>query len=223
MKGFQKKGMLMCWAVALTILLIKSIESAPERKLFGDMMGGMMNAGIKTISGMGFNPYVNDPSLVEEQAATNMENFDENDPASQVMTENEINPNEEEEIDQAMGNDDHQADLDPAVAEYFGDHEHGEEGDHEGHEEEEHEHEGEPEHGEIGEDQIIDHGLVALEHHNDLEKMQNFKKISDDCKIFLEDFRDCLDNIPDAAWDEEEIQKCIGKDFTRVVNNICKS
>ena len=66
-------------------------------------------------------------------------------------------------------------------------------------------------------------GLIALDHHNDLEKMQNFKKISDDCKIFLEEFRDCLDNIPDAAWDEEEIQTCIGKDFTRVVNNICKT
>ena len=51
---------------------------------------------------------------------------------------------------------------------------------------------------------------------------KNFKKISDDCKIFLEEFRDCLDNIPDPAWEEKEIQKCVGKDFTRVVNNICK-
>lgn len=215
MKGDQKKGLLMCWTVALAILFSKSTASAPERKLIGDMIGGAMNAGIKTISSMGFNPYVNDPSLAEEQAATNMENFDENDPAGEALTENEINPNEENEIDQAMGADSEHESFDPAVAEYFGDHNHeGEE-----HEGEEH---GEEEHGEIPEDQIIDHGLVAMDHHTELEKMQNFKKISEDCKIFLEEFRDCLDNIPDAAWDEEEIQKCIGKDFTRVVNNICK-
>ena len=178
------------------------------------MVNSMANAGIQGISSLGFNPHVSDPSLVEESAATNMENNNENDPIGDAMTENEIDPQMEQEIDQEV-NGDH---VDPVVADYFGDHEHGDQ------------HEDHPvssvddyEHDEaIPDDQIIDHGMVAMEHHNDLEKMQNFKKISDDCKVFLEEFRDCLDNIPDAGGDEEEIQKCIGKDFTRVVNDICK-
>jgi hypothetical protein len=203
---------------------------------------------------------INDPSLYEEANATGMEGI-EGDPENlenEAIAENQVNPEEEDEIDDAMKeeqlnetagmfgggadgefmgkmglhqnadqpleehNEEH---LDPAVEEYFDEEERNN-----GHEQIDHEipeeHlDGEQEyqgHDEIPGDQIIDHGLIALEHHTELEKMKNFKKISDDCKVFLEEFRDCLDNIPDPAWEEKEIQKCVGKDFTRVVNNICK-
>ena len=209
---------------------------------------------------------INDPTLLQEEEATGMEGLEGNpdDLENEAVAENEVDPNEEEEIDDAMkeenfnenagmfgggadgellgkmglggGNEgegeghegglEHEEEhLDPAVEEYFN-----EEDKNNGHEEidhnieEEHldhEQEYQGEH-DIPGDQIIDHGLIALEHHTELEKMKNFKKISDDCKIFLEEFRDCLDNIPEPAWEEKEIQKCVGKDFTRVVNNICK-
>lgn len=215
-----------------------------------------------------------DPSLEEEENATGMENVGNGDELQdEAINENQINPQEEEEINQAMGDEgmtetgnmfgggedaammnkmgvnpetpddaaeelehaeehlghehnEHGEHVDPAVEHYFDEEERNN-----NHEEidpniseenldHEHEYQGDDE---IPGDQIIDHGLVAMEHHTELEKMKNFKKISDDCKIFLEQFRDCLDNIPDPAWDEREIQKCVGKDFTRVVNDICKS
>ena len=211
---------------------------------------------------------INDPTLAQEEGATGMEGFegDGENPGeleNEALAENEVNPEEEEEIDDAMkeenfnenagmfgggadgemmgkmglggepneenvegeGEGENHEELDPAVEEYFNEEEKNnghEQVNHEIPEEnldQEQEYQGQEE---IPGDQIIDHGLIALEHHTELEKMKNFKKISDDCKIFLEEFRDCLDNIPDPAWEEKEIQKCVGKDFTRVVNNICK-
>lgn len=237
MKRLQRISTLIYLATLISFHSTHTTRTPPARNLMADMIGAaggmvrsMGNAGIQGISSMGFNPHVSDPSLVEESAATNMENNDENDPVGEAMAENEVDPQMEEELDEEMNGEG----LDPAVAQYFGDHEH--EGEHEGEGHEGEGHEGEEEinpelssdddyeHDEaIPEDQIIDHGMIAMDHHNDLEKMQNFKKIADDCKVFLEEFRDCLDNIPDAAWDEEEIQKCIGKDFTRVVNDICNA
>lgn len=215
---------------------------------------------------------INDPSMAEEEGATGMENFgDENgNLEDEALAENEINPNEEEEINQEMqdqGLNEHsgmfgggedgelmgkmglnpelnqaeqetehdqenpeeehetEEEVDPAVEQYFKEEE--EAGHHQEDPNIEEEHLGEESEyngdEEIPGDQIIDHGLIALEHHTELEKMKNFKKISDDCKVFLEEFRDCLDDIPDQAWEEKEIQKCVGKDFTRVVNNICKA
>lgn len=207
-----------------------------------------------------------------------MENVGNGDPLEdEVIEENQVNPQEEEEINETMQNEgmseagnmfgggedgammskmgvnpenpedaanelehaeehfehenqdhehgEHEEHVDPNVEQYFENEEMNnghDEIDHEIPEENldhEHEYQGDDE---IPGDQIIDHGLVAMDHHTELEKMKNFKKISDDCKIFLEQFRDCLDNIPDPAWDQTEIQKCVGKDFTRVVNDICK-
>jgi hypothetical protein len=205
---------------------------------------------------------INDPTLAQEEGATGMEGFegDGENPGeleNEALAENQVNPEEEEEIDDAMKEEnfnenagmfgggadgemigkmglggesqeegENHEELDPAVEEYFNEEEKNnghEQVDHEIPEENlDHEQEYQGHEEEIPGDQIIDHGLIALEHHTELEKMKNFKKISDDCKIFLEEFRDCLDNIPDPAWEEKEIQKCVGKDFTRVVNNICK-
>ena len=214
-----------------------------------------------SINTQGGEENINDPTLYQEEEATGMEDVGNDDLEGETLARNQIEPNEEEEIDNAMnqenpggsldsmfgggqdgemikqmgleepshdsqGHHEHGGEhIDPAVEEYFNEEEANnghEQIDHEISEENldhEQEYQGEDE---IPGDQIIDHGLIALDHHTELEKMKNFKKISDDCKIFLEEFRDCLDNIPDAAWDNEEIQKCVGKDYTRVVNNICK-
>lgn len=75
---------------------------------------------------------------------------------------------------------------------------------------------------EITNDELDEHGMIQVDSHDQLEKMKNFKKISEDCKMFEDEFRDCLDDIPDSAWEEKEIQRCVGRDFTRIINNISK-
>jgi hypothetical protein len=67
-------------------------------------------------------------------------------------------------------------------------------------------------------DENFTHGMFSILDHSELERMKNFKKISDDCKVFEEEFRACLDAIPQQVWEEDEINKCVGKDFTRIVN-----
>lgn len=79
---------------------------------------------------------------------------------------------------------------------------------------------GEHEEVDISNEELDDHGMIKVSKHDQIEKMKNFKKISEDCKRFEEEFRDCLDNIPDGAWEEKEIQKCVGRDFTRIMNHM---
>lgn len=159
-----------------------------------------------------------------------------------IVAEQETNPNEEEEINNAMESEgimtnnpmsmmQSNAELEPTnQAEIDAHHEEMENGDHqfdpsiqEEQMEGDHMVEGDGEHEEgFNEEEVIDHGLIVMDHHSELEKMKNFKKISEDCNLFLEEFRQCLDDIPDPAWEETEIQKCVGKDFTRIVNTISK-
>lgn len=63
-----------------------------------------------------------------------------------------------------------------------------------------------------------EHAMISLDVHTELQVMRNFKKISDDCKRYEQHFRDCLDDIPPEAYTQEEVEKCVGKDFTRIIN-----
>jgi hypothetical protein len=76
---------------------------------------------------------------------------------------------------------------------------------------------------EVTNEQLEEHGMISLDKNDQLERMRNFKKISDDCKRFEQEFRDCLDDIPQGAWEEGEIQKCVGRDFNRIMNNMGKT
>ena len=62
--------------------------------------------------------------------------------------------------------------------------------------------------------------VITLNHLNEMERLKNFKAISQDLKVFEDDYRDCLQRIPSLVWCEDEIEKCVGPDFTQIVNDI---
>lgn len=64
--------------------------------------------------------------------------------------------------------------------------------------------------------------IITLDAHSEVDKLKNFKAISEDMKVFENAFRDCLSNVPSVVWDETEIEKCVGPDFTGIINDISK-
>ena len=62
------------------------------------------------------------------------------------------------------------------------------------------------------------HSMVMMDQSGEKEELENFKKISNDCKKHEAHFRDCLDEIPPESWTKDEMEKCVGKDFSRIVN-----
>jgi len=62
--------------------------------------------------------------------------------------------------------------------------------------------------------------IITLNSHNEMERLKNFKAISKDMKVFEAGYRDCLEKIPSLIWSETEIEKCVGPDFTQIVNDI---
>ena len=64
--------------------------------------------------------------------------------------------------------------------------------------------------------------IVTLNIHDELTRLKNYKQVSADIKEFEDKYRSCLEKIPSLVWDEEEIDKCVGPDFTQIVNDISK-
>ena len=62
--------------------------------------------------------------------------------------------------------------------------------------------------------------IITLKSHNEFTRLKNFKAISEDMKVFEDGYRYCLQRIPSIVWSEDEIQKCVGPDFTQIVNDI---
>ena len=62
--------------------------------------------------------------------------------------------------------------------------------------------------------------IITLNSHNEMTRLKNFKAISKDLKVFEDGYRTCLQKIPSLVWSEDEIQKCVGPDFTQIVNDI---
>ena len=50
--------------------------------------------------------------------------------------------------------------------------------------------------------------------------MRNFNKISRDLKAFEDEYKECINNIHDQVFTEEEIEECVGKDFKKVILDI---
>ena len=62
--------------------------------------------------------------------------------------------------------------------------------------------------------------IITLNSHNEMTRLKNFRAVSQNMKVFEEGYRTCLQKIPSLVWSEDEIQKCVGPDFTQIVNDI---
>jgi hypothetical protein len=72
---------------------------------------------------------------------------------------------------------------------------------------------------EANEDKEEDY-VITLKHHDQLARLKNFRRISQDLKGFENEYRTCLQTIPSLIWSEVEIEKCVGPEFTQIVNDI---
>lgn len=62
--------------------------------------------------------------------------------------------------------------------------------------------------------------MITFESGSEQEHLQNFNKISQDIKVFEEEYKECINNIHDQVFTEEEIEECVGKDFKKVILDI---
>ena len=62
--------------------------------------------------------------------------------------------------------------------------------------------------------------MINFESGSEQEHLQNFNKISRDIKVFEDEYKECIQNIHDQVFTEEEIEECVGKDFRKVILDI---
>lgn len=65
-----------------------------------------------------------------------------------------------------------------------------------------------------------DHDLIEFEENDEAEHMRNFQKISRDLKALEEEYKECINNISDQVFTQEEIEECVGVDFKKVILDI---
>ena len=63
-------------------------------------------------------------------------------------------------------------------------------------------------------------GLFDLQSSEEQEHLLNFKKVSNDFKEFQEKKIDCLEKIPKEAWVLRELVICVGRNFSKVKNDL---
>ena len=62
--------------------------------------------------------------------------------------------------------------------------------------------------------------MIEFEKGTEEEHMRNFNKISRDLKNFEDEYKECITNIHDQVFTEEEIEECVGTDFNKVILDI---
>ena len=62
--------------------------------------------------------------------------------------------------------------------------------------------------------------MITFESGSEQEHLENFNKISKDIKVFEDEYKECINNIHDQVFTEEEIEECVGKDFKKVILDI---
>ena len=62
--------------------------------------------------------------------------------------------------------------------------------------------------------------MINFESGSEQEHLENFNKISRDIKVFEDEYKECINNIHDQVFTEEEIEECVGKDFKKVILDI---
>lgn len=63
-------------------------------------------------------------------------------------------------------------------------------------------------------------GAVVFDGDTEEDRMENFRKISEDLKVYEEQYKKCVDDIPDDNYTDEQIDECVGKNFIKVVLDI---
>jgi hypothetical protein len=61
---------------------------------------------------------------------------------------------------------------------------------------------------------------INFENDSESEHMANFKKISEDLKVYQDEYSTCISEIPDDDYTDEKIDACVGKNFIKVVLDI---
>ena len=64
--------------------------------------------------------------------------------------------------------------------------------------------------------------IMTLADDDEMTKMRNYKAISEDLKMLEEQYKEELMMIPAIRWNEDAICKVVGRDFTKIVNDISK-
>ena len=61
---------------------------------------------------------------------------------------------------------------------------------------------------------------ITFDTNSEKEHMRNFKKISNDLKVYEDEYSKCLKDISDEEYTEDKIDECVGKNFIKVVLDI---
>jgi len=74
------------------------------------------------------------------------------------------------------------------------------------------------------EDRITIHGEnlsnIEFKMADELEVLHNFRKIAIDLKALENVYTECLMQIPDRLFTEDQIEECLGKDFKKFVLDV---
>lgn len=61
---------------------------------------------------------------------------------------------------------------------------------------------------------------IAFENNSEEEHMRNLIKVSEDLKVYEDEYSACIKEIPDEEYCEDKIDECVGKNFIKVVLDI---
>jgi hypothetical protein len=64
------------------------------------------------------------------------------------------------------------------------------------------------------------HATIAFDNNTEEEHMRNLIKVSEDLKVYEEEYSACIKEIPDEEYCEDKIDECVGKNFIKVVLDI---
>jgi hypothetical protein len=64
------------------------------------------------------------------------------------------------------------------------------------------------------------HATIAFDNNSEEEHMRNLIKVSEDLKVYEEEYSACIKEIPDEEYCEDKIDECVGKNFIKVVLDI---
>jgi hypothetical protein len=62
--------------------------------------------------------------------------------------------------------------------------------------------------------------LLYFDNDSEVEHMHNFKRISEDLNLFLEEYSDCINSIVDTEFTQSKLDDCTGQNFLKVILDV---